>query len=108
MKQTLEKIKGYFEGGYNIGIKIAIFFGFVMIFGLVASTITDATGLTDYEGYNYAKGLWRAMGAPTLKSSYDMFFDNVPGTHEIVASITNWLSLILSVLILGILNNKKK
>ena len=106
----LNKIKGYFSGGYNIGIKIAIFVVTMLISGIITSKITNVVGLTDYEGHTKATGLWRASGAPTMKSLHDSYFDayDVPDTHDTVANVNTIVSLLLSFFILITLNNRKK
>ena len=106
----LNKIKGYFDGGYSTGVKIAIF---LVVFGILSvtfNTLTDSIGLTDYTGHKNATGLWRASGAPTMKALYDSYFDafDVPETHDTVASISSYLSIILSIIILIMINNRKK
>ena len=101
------KIKSWFMSGYNPLAKFGIFILAAIILSIILGKITDGIGLTDYSAYREARGLWIAFGAPTLKSSYDMFFENVPDTHDTVSSIASWATVLFSFLTLYILNKKK-
>jgi len=83
---------------------VALWFISLLFIIPITNTMTDAAGLTDYEGYTKGYRLWRASGAPTMKVLRDSYFDayDVPDTHDTVddtvkkvEKIVYWLLFLL-------------